>query len=134
VPNHEPFCEAARIVANPCVAQFLQQADRLLTERSRGAAAIHDDRGVEIGDEVASPARDVGDGEVQGTGNVCSSEGLGREHVEEDDLSPPERADELVAGDGRHSGPSSHGRDPGLARRDLPNHRRLLYPSIRFDG
>ena len=98
----KPLGQAAWIVPDVRVAELLKQADRLLTERSRGAAAIHDDRRVNVGDDLACPARDVDDGEIQSTRDVRRCKGFRGEHVEKDDAVAAKRASEVVAGDVRH--------------------------------
>jgi hypothetical protein len=84
------------------IAELLKQADRLFAERSRGPAAIDDDRRMNVGDDVACPARDVDDGQIQSARDVRRRKGFRGEHVEKDDAVTAKRGSELVAGDVRH--------------------------------
>jgi len=96
-------------MADVRVPEPAQQADRLLTERSGGASAVDDDGRAKIRDDLPGQARDVGDWKIESAGDVRGRKGFGGEHVEKDDALLAQRADELIAGDDRHSGSSSHG-------------------------
>ena len=90
-------------MADVRIAELLEQADRLRAKRSRWAAAIDNDGRQKIGDNLAGPSRDVGNGEVQRTRDVRGSKRFGREHIEKHGALSATRADELVPRNSGHS-------------------------------
>jgi hypothetical protein len=96
-----PLFEAAWIMSNVGVSEFSQQADRLLPERSGRAAAVGDDVGVTIGQNLRRAARNVGDRQTDRAGEVHRRERFGRQDVDERNPAPSQQSDELVPRDRR---------------------------------
>jgi hypothetical protein len=94
-----PVLQPAGVVTDVRVAEAAQQADRLLTERSRRTAAIRDDVGAPVGQQLWSAPGDVVHRQIDRTGDVHCRERFRSQDIDEHDPVAAQRADELTARD-----------------------------------
>jgi hypothetical protein len=95
-----PVLQPAGVVSDVRIAEATQQADRLLTERSRRASAIGDDVGTPVGQQLWSAAGDVVHRQIDRARDVHCRERFRSQDIDEHDPVAAQRADELISRDG----------------------------------